>query len=744
MKKAITLLLFAACILLLAIPAQGEITDATLAADSVIFGTIQSACEMKGAIYFLSSKGIYRWAPGPGAPEKLIDLSLSQGSGLLPTPPTAKVQLELWEQGMKYLFTDGDALYGLHPYTGQVFRLDDKRMAPFALIPQDQFFYTDQETRQPKEIKSLVFAEGKLYLVLMSFTAKKGDTRELFSWDLHAGAMQLMNAPGAEAVFPGPQGGLLVRVAPEKAQAQSHEAPARPTLWRYDIALDAYTQMVWDEASASAAGCVWRAEDNSLYFLGEGGKVIKALPGGGTQVKAYLPLPFAGMDDQAFLMENGAYVYVGNQGLFVRDISKKEAEQQKTVHVAGYLDASIAIAFSARHPDISLTIDSYDADFLSIQQSMVSGGSGTDLYIVNSAAAYHDIREKGYAAPMNGNAFLLSQAKEFYPAVQSALFEGDNLLAFPLNLAPDTWTLNRTVWDRLGLGEYPDTFESFFKAVEAWDEKYARDNPDYTLLESHEGLLGFVALIVKQYLLLHETGDAPVSFDDPAFRLAAKAALDHRETLESLEESENPIIMTYSQYLGVGYNDSDEVVSIPPPALTENSSRMVSASMDLFVLNPLSKNSEAALEFIAFYYEQMNPTAKYALNASLNTPIRPAGFELFQQELKDRIALLEDMLKKTAPEDKNGLQSLIDQEKKRYDLREKEVWLITQETIDIYRELALHLTVPMHSIFTNSRGSLGDEAIEQVISRFADGQLTVGQFIQALDAKALMMFKEGK
>jgi hypothetical protein len=742
MKKILSPLLCLACVLLMICPALGEGADATLAADSVSIGTILSACEWKGALCFLSGKGIFRWVPGPEAPEKLIDLSLSQGFGLSPTPPSSNVQLKLWEQGMKYLFTDGVALYGLHPYTGQVFRLEDNIMVPFALIPTDQFFYTDQETRQPKEIKSLVFQEGKLYLVLMSFTAEKGDARELFSWDLHASAMQLLNAPGAEAVFPGPKGELLVRVAPEKKQENA--APARPILRRYNIASGSYTQMVWDEAQASAAGCVWREEDGSLYFLGEGGKIQKALSGGRTQVKAYLPLSFAGEDSQAFFMKNGAYVYVGMEGLFVRDIYQAGEKKQKSLHVSGFIDSSIAIAFSAKHPDISLVIDSDDTDFLSIQQSMVSKNSDIDLYIVNSAGAYQDIREKGFAAPMNANAALLARAKEFYPAIQSALFEGDDLLAFPLNINPDTWTLNRTVWDSLGLGEYPATFEAFFKAVEDWDEKYAADNPGYTLLESREGFLGFAALIVKQYLLQHETWDAPVTFDDPAFRSAAQAALDHREALGNQAEEANPIIMTYNQYLGVGYNDSDEVVSIPPPALNENSPRMVRASMDLFILNPLSKNAELALEFVDFYAEQMSPTTKYALNGSLDSPLRPVDFESSQQELKDRIALLESMLEKAAPEDKSDLQALVGQEKKRYDLREKDVWLITKESIGIYRELAQHLTVPLHFIFADSRGSQGDEAIEQVIRRFADGQLTVDRFVQELDDKAQMMFREGK
>lgn len=742
MKKIVIRLLCFLCALILPLPVLGEGMDTTLASDNGAYGIIHSACEMKGRLYFLSSTGLYSWDVGMGEPVKLIDLSLSQRNVLMIEPPDSTAEKALWEKGMSALFTDGMTLYGLHPYTGQVFKWEDEGFSSIIRIPEDQFYYTDQGKSNPKEIKSVFFAEGKLYLVLSSFTAESGDIRELFAWDLYAPAMDLLNAPGIEAAFPGPERELLVQVV-EKKTLNNGDTPML-TLWRYDLASQTFIQKMWDEVEEDAAGIVWRKEDQALYFTSNGGKVKKVLLCGKTQVKAYLPLAFAGSDDQAFITDDGAYVYIGMGSLFIRNISFEGEKQQRSITVMGLMDSSSAIAFSAKHPDITLVIESTGADFLTIQQSMVSGDANIDLYIVNSARSYKDVRDKGYAAPMNSNAFLLSQAKQFYPAVQGALFEGDNLLAFPLNLMPDTWTLNRTVWDRLGLGEYPATFEALFKVLEIWDKTYAKDQPDYTFLETYEGFFGYVALIVKQYLLHHEAYDSPVSFDDPAFREAVQAAFNYRATLENQNEGWNSIIMTYPQYLGVGYNDSNEVVTIPPPALTADSPRMVKASMDLFILNPLSTRPQDALEFVAFYAQEMNATTKYALNASLNMPLRPENFEKEQQELKERIAMLELMLKDAAPEDKNDVQALIDQEKNRYEMREKDNWLVSKESIDIYRELANNLVVPLCSIFANDRGSLGDEVIEQVIRRFADGQLTVDQFIRELDKKAQMVFREGK
>jgi ABC-type glycerol-3-phosphate transport system substrate-binding protein len=264
------------------------------------------------------------------------------------------------------------------------------------------------------------------------------------------------------------------------------------------------------------------------------------------------------------------------------------------------------------------------------------------------------------------------------------------------------------------------------------------------LLEANEGFLGFVAFIVKQYLLQYESSDAPVSFDSPDFRQAITSALEYRNLLDTPTVGRDPLIMTYHQYYGVGFNDSDEVISIPPPALTPDSPRMVKASMELFILNPLSKNQQAALDFLSFYADNMDVNNKYSLNATLDTPVRQERFDEDQQGIHDQIANLEQMMKTAEDAEKVDYQAIIDREKTRYEKRESDLWLITQESIGIYQKIAADLVVPSRSIFSNDRGSPNDQVIEQVIARFADGQISVDQFIQELNKKAQMMFMEGK
>ena len=741
MKQRILGILTALLIWMTALPAFGDVKDVTLAGDMDRSGYFSGICELEGAAYLLGNKGVYRWDYAGSEPERILDLSLNQQGGLAFTPPESKVERMLWEGGMHYLFTDGQRLYGLHPYTGQVFTIEEGGASPLACIPPDQFFYTDQEQRLAKGIESLVYSAGHLYLALSSFTMEAGDVRELFAWDLVAAQMTPMNAPGAQAAFPGPKGELLIRRAED--EDETGNALPRTAIWRYDIAAQTYLEPVWDETIEAGTGYVWKEKENALYFTGGQGRVVKVVGEGKSQVKAYLPFQFGSSQDQAFFSSGGAYVYLGAGSVFVRDVSGTGERLQSSVCINGMLDPMIAIAFSQERPDISLRIEQDRSDFLSVQESMVSANTQVDLYIVSSARAYREIREKGYAAPIEDKE-LIRQARCFYPAVQDALFQDGQLMAFPASFSARTWTINRTVWNRLGLGAYPRTFGDLFALMQTWNERYAETYPEYRLVETYGGLKNIVALIVKQYLLQHETEDRPVTFEDPAFREALQAALENSDMLDAQGSEGAAIIMTYPQYFGVGYNDSDEVVTVPPPALNADAPQMVEGTMELFVLNPLSKQRDAALDFLSFYAGQMSDTARYSLDPSLDVPTRPDGFKQAQEELLQRIARLEALLPTVEDIDKTDLQAEIDRERERYDRRAETNWIISQESIEIYRELAKHLVIPLKSIFTNDPlNSVNDQVIDQVIQRLVDGQLSIDQFIRELDKKAQMMFSEG-
>ncbi|WP_102410900.1 extracellular solute-binding protein [Beduinella massiliensis] len=733
MKKAFYLMLCAFLAFIIPKISYGEISNSTIVADTQA-GFIRGACEIDDKAYILSNLGVFRWNYISEELETVLDLSLYQKNGLSSVKPETPIELSLWEKGIGYIFVLNGQLFGLHPYSGQVFHISQQKATPYAVIPREQFLYTDQDVMQAKEIISCLTSDNTLYLVLESFTYEAGAVRELYAWDLQSTEMALLNAPDISAAFPGDNGMLIARVTNKDTGAS--------TIWLYDASIQSYTKQLWDEATEPGNGFVWNAETKTLYFTGDNGKVKEVLSEDTTQTKAYLPLNFSSSTDFAYLSNQGGYVYVSNGSIFNRDISQKGEMKQTTVRVMGLLNPTVTVAFSAAHPEISLIIEQDSTDFDSIQKSMVSGESAIDLYILNTGRSYQDVRDKGYAAPLSDSKHLTDLAKQFYPFIQDVLYLDNELVAFPISILPNTWTLNETKWNEFGLGDVPDTWKELFDIAEVWKTEYAEEHPDYTVLQCSFGFKGIISMIVKQYLLQHETTDTPVDFNNDDFRDVVALAWAHQEYLQN-EPELNPLMMTYYQYYGTGYNDSDRVISIAPPAFAEGKPRMTMATMDVFILNPLSQNRDAAIQFLEFYAEHMDNVNKYSLNATLNTPLRPTGFETEQAAASEKIAYLEEQLETADANEKADIAALIDLEKRRYQLREIESWDISAESISIYQNIAQAMVVPLRSIYSNNNESARDQVIDQVISRFADGQLTIEQFIAELNDKAWMIFQEG-
>ena len=49
-----------------------------------------------------------------------------------------------------------------------------------------------------------------------------------------------------------------------------------------------------------------------------------------------------------------------------------------------------------------------------------------------------------------------------------------------------SWTLNQTLWDRFELGDVPATYAELLDMMLLWQDEYADEYPDYTLIDLEE------------------------------------------------------------------------------------------------------------------------------------------------------------------------------------------------------------------------------------------------------------------
>jgi ABC-type glycerol-3-phosphate transport system substrate-binding protein len=403
------------------------------------------------------------------------------------------------------------------------------------------------------------------------------------------------------------------------------------------------------------------------------------------------------------------------------------------------------IQFSIDNPDIAVlavSIEGMDG----LQQALLTAGADADVFVVAAPGAYAGVRDKGFAASLNDSAALMTKARQLHPAVQEALFAGDQLLAYPVAVQAYSWTVNQTLWERFALGEYPRTYAELFAGLARWEDEHAQDNPEYRFIDMQENLAGYVAALVREYILQNERADAPLSFDTPAFREALGCIIENRYLIEDVaEQSGMPLLFSYSMGYGVGSNDGEKTVMLLPPTLSGDDQQALCVNLEVLALNPASQHKAEAIRFIEYAAERMDISMQYMIDPSLNTPVRPEGYETRAAQLAEEIAEMEDQAKTAEDSETSGLEDALANKRAVLEAMEREQWLISQESIDNYQELAEHLRAPYATLFLTNEPNSGWETLAPIIQRYCDQGLdegAIGAFVQELDRVAGMIFAE--
>lgn len=699
------------------------------------YGIILDACMADGELYILSTLGIYRFDhEAVNDPmEKIVDLSPFQRGSLSPWAPESAYDRALWEQGMALLFSTDGGVCGLHPYTGQVSRLEGDSMKPLIPIPEDQFYYTDQGERQRKEVVNVFGMQGHMYIVLGSFTYEQGDVKQLYTWDMTAPAMREIEAAGLKAAAPGAAGQLLAAI---------EDAPGGSVFWRtLDPEGLSAGEAVRPEGEA-AYGPAIAPDSLRLYHFGAEEAVWEQLPDGTTIQKSFLPVKNARLSDRAFMMDERHYVYV-NDGLYICDVSAPVPADRPRLNVLGMMDERLAQLYMAQHPELSLSIGDRIPDFLELQESILSRDSSVDIYILDTAGFYADALDKGYTQPLDDHPLLKELSEQLYPVIREALSKDGHLMAFPLNITPYIWTLNRSQWEALDMGEYPATLEETLERAKQWQEEKAEAYPDHTFLDTNAGLHSFLSSIVFQYLMGQETTDAPANFDTPVFRAAIDSILRHKDLFGNPGSVSYPLLMPYTTgSFGILYFDSDEVITILPPALEADAPRVCGASMELMVVNPLSKHKDIAKDFIAFCSQQMNTQMQYTIYQTKNEPLKYEHYEESLDFRRHEIQKLEEAIARAEGAEKTELESRLAFERYLYRQNLEHIWEISPEWISIKEEAIANMVIPLRAIFMNSFYSERDQAVLSVLKVFTSSSMTVNVLIDQLNSIARLQFLE--
>ena len=147
MKKLITglvfsLLIFVACVSPILADGASVALDLT---EMQRYEMADSLCWIDDSLYVLGNKGVYSWKSGSEKMNTVIDLTAAFNYDYVQDCPEDESEAAVWNQMLQLIFTDGEALYGLHPYSGMIKKIEGNVQTDVAEIQQEYLYSEDME-----------------------------------------------------------------------------------------------------------------------------------------------------------------------------------------------------------------------------------------------------------------------------------------------------------------------------------------------------------------------------------------------------------------------------------------------------------------------------------------------------------------------------------------------------------------------------------------------------------------------
>ena len=729
MKKLVCLVLALLISLLSAFAVHAEETGTVNLTDAHAYETATSLCFIEDTLYVLGSYGVYEYKDGEL--KTLVDLTDAYVYRYNQQRPEDTAGAAAWDRIIGYLFTDGKVLYGLHPYTGQIFKIEDGQLNACVQIPKNLLYAEEEEFF--REIKGITYAGEKLILLLGTDTYDDYEKTEIVLIDLNDQKHQVSAIKNVQSIAAGAAGKLLVYVEAEQA-----------AIWQYDIATDTIEKMVeqiedgiFPSGLAGYKQSVVYLEDSKVVLIDENGKDL---------VKAYMPIQYAHTSTPSACSENGMYAYPYSNYVFLRDVGIEGEAKQTVLTLMGNVSSKTIIDFTIQNPDIAVvTTESMNPNELI--QAAVSGDSGVDLFVLSAPGDFYSMKEKGYISALNTSEKLIGEARKLYPAMQDVVFSGDSLLGYPVSVSPKSWMVNETKWNEMNLGDYPKTYNELFEKIEMWLNEYATDYPEYTLADVQQmGLNTLVLSMVEAYIHENEASGMQLTFDTPSFREMMKCVSDNAYLLSEENEQWGMPMLT-SMYLGFGtcYTDSDLNRMILPPALDLNGKQSLYAEMSILAVNAASKNAGVATRFVEFCAENLSNTVRYEMEPELNEPVESSAYYVRVAELQGKINDLAEQLEKADQDARYAIKEKIIQAEAKLEQLEERKWEIDPKSIEIYRSAAENLKVSYKSPLLLKGENGGYEALRSVVDKYCTQDFSdsdINALIAELDRVATMVYLE--
>ena len=729
------------------------------AEDGTYQNSVQSLAAVGDTLYLLTYNGLFAWKQNDAEPklvsaEAIIRYAPDKWENMV------KEDQEQYQNSVNFIMERGGKLYGLNTIKGTLLLLDitadGVKFSEVSALDWKDMFIQDGDRSYTRQIYGAVLMDESLYLLVQK-PDDNWNEYDLFAFSLAAGTVSKVDADNVHAIARYENGQLLCTVYDWESMYTSDGKPIYPALSVLDPAAKSIIKLT-DFPAEHVGGLCYSPENGMVYALGKG-ELYGCKPGSAFETVAYMPSDYPNDQLPAAYVSGGLYSAVPNYGeVHVRNIDPA-LKASRVLRIAGGYSDSVSQKFQADHPEVPvLFVDMPLRSAEQISQQMVSGTDSADLFIISlSFGGFSSLRDKGYVTDLSQSAVLTDTISKMYPQYVSDLFKDGKLIAFPCRFNAYTLGYSPDLLEELGIDKPPRTVPELMDLYVDWVDTYSVEYPSYTIQENiYDVRTEMLNTILMTYLAHYARTGEDLAFDTPLFRSLLKKLDEVSPILKELNPSDTgnqngvvyssgygmndkptSLITNYYTFYPTEYDDDRGYLPLPL-ALEEGLEPALIGQIDVYIVNPNSKNQDLAISYLEHFAQNMPRDFSITFCPEDNTPYENPGYAKDTEEAQKGLQGLKDQLENAKPEDKRNLEDAVKSQEEYIAWREKSRYIISDKVIAQYRSLGPYVSVDTRNLnFLSS----SPEALT-LLQRFMQGELKTDQFVREFDRKVQMMRME--
>lgn len=361
---------------------------------------------------------------------------------------------------------------------------------------------------------------------------------------------------------------------------------------------------------------------------------------------------------------------------------------------------------------------------------------------------------KGYAAPLDASPAITASAAAMYPAIRAVVTNRQGqTVAYPIALSLNLWSVNQALWERYFPGESrPTTWQGLFRTMLRFEEE---NNDDENLFLTEWDYEPMVKAVLRAFIQQREARGLGVDFNEASLRetltlLSRVNGLMLEKGIDYLFEGdvhpESEVLGEYAIFSqgGSGYSTYkatlDGYGGLMPFTFGEGETPFVPGYMLVLLVNPLSKQLDLALDFVAQAAKPESGMMRYyMLHESATEPVENPDWKERMAKARQEREALEARLSDCDPADRRQLEDDIAAAHAEEAWQEGRQWKISVQGIAGWQAVAPNLR------FFENASLLSEEMEAQMdvlVARYGAGQLDLDGLLRQLDQVARQIYLE--